>query len=50
MKKNILKLMTVAMLAGVAFGFSAPVEKSVAADEPTMTPYVIKDPGDGGRP
>ncbi|WJV20757.1 hypothetical protein QU593_10105 [Rossellomorea marisflavi] len=46
MKKNILKLMTVAMLAGVAFGFSSPAEKSVAADEPLVTPYAAKDPGD----
>jgi hypothetical protein len=46
MKKAILKLMTVAMLAGVAFGFSAP-EKSVASDEPLVTPYAAKDPGDG---
>ncbi|MGD7047021.1 hypothetical protein [Rossellomorea marisflavi] len=47
MKKTILKLMTVAMLAGVAFGFSAPVEKSVASDDYQVAPYAAKDPGDG---
>lgn len=50
MKKTILKLMTVAMLAAVAFGFSTPDEKSVAiGDEPISTAKSIQDPG-GGRP